>query len=112
LKISSITAVYYNENTLFVKRKAYEEHGGFDTSFRIAADYDTILRFLGVQKISMAYLPEVLIKMRLGGESNKNLKNLKRKTAEDVRALRNNKIGEYRTIVMKNISKVPQFVKK
>jgi glycosyltransferase len=97
--------------TFFVKREVYEKYGGFDTNFRIAADYDTILRFLGVQKISTAYLPEVLIKMRLGGESNKSLANLKNKTVEDIKALRKNSIGGYQTILMKNISKLPQFLK-
>jgi len=32
---------------LLVRRSVYEQHGGFDTSFRIAADYDCMLRFLG-----------------------------------------------------------------
>jgi glycosyltransferase len=98
--------------TFFVKRKVYEEHGVFDTGFRISADYDKILRFLGTHKISVAYLPEVLIKMRLGGESNKSLKNLQRKTSEDIKALRKNKIGGYSTIMIKNISKLPQFLKR
>ena len=98
--------------TFFVKKEVYDKHGGFDTSFRIAADYDTVLRFLGVEKISIAYLPEVLIKMRLGGESNKSLANLKKKTLEDIKALRKNNIGGYLTILMKNISKIPQFFTK
>jgi len=98
--------------TFFVKREVYEQYGGFDTSFRIAADYDTVLRFLGVHNISTFYLSEVLIKMRLGGESNKSLANLKKKTAEDIKALRKNSIGGYQTIFMKNISKLPQFLKK
>ncbi len=34
------------------------------------------------------------------------------KTAEDIKALRKNKIGGYRTIFIKNISKLPQFFKK
>jgi glycosyltransferase len=97
--------------TFFVKREVYEKYGGFDTNFRIAADYDTVLRFLGVQKITIAYLPEVIIKMRLGGESNKSLANLQKKTLEDIKALRKNSIGGYQTILMKNISKLPQFLK-
>jgi len=97
--------------TFFVKREVYEKYGSFDTSFRIAADYDTVLRFLGVQRITTAYLPEVLIKMRLGGESNKSLANLKKKTLEDIKALRKNDIGGYMTIIMKNLSKIPQFFK-
>lgn len=98
--------------TFMVKRSVYEAHGGFDTGFRIAADYDTVLRFLGVQKISTAYLPQVMVKMRLGGESNKSLANLKKKTSEDIKALRKNGIGGVGTIAMKNLSKIPQFFKK
>jgi glycosyltransferase len=97
--------------TFFVKREVYEKYGGFDTNFRIAADYDTVLRFLGVQKITTTYLPEVLIKMRLGGESNKSFINLKKKTVEDIKALRKNSIGGFQTILIKNISKLPQFLK-
>jgi len=98
--------------TFFLKREVYENYGSFDTSFKIAADYDTVLRFLGVQKISTAYLPEVLIKMRLGGVSNNGVANLKKKIAEDIKALKKNNIGGYHTIFMKNISKLPQFLKK
>jgi len=95
--------------TFFVKREVYVKHGSFDTSFDIAADYDKVLRFLGSHKISTAYLPEVLIKMRLGGASNKNFANLRKKTSEDLRALRKNKIGGRRTVMIKNLSKIPQF---
>jgi glycosyltransferase involved in cell wall biosynthesis len=98
--------------TFMVKRSVYEEYGGFDTSFRIAADYDTVLRFLGVQGISTSYLPQVMVKMRLGGESNKSLTNLKKKTLEDLKALRKNGIGGWNTIAIKNLSKIPQFLKR
>jgi glycosyltransferase len=50
--------------------------------------------------------------MRLGGESNKSLANLKNKTVEDIKALRKSGIGGYQTILMKNVSKVPQFMKR
>ena len=98
--------------TFFVKRKIYEKHGNFDTSFRISADYDTVLRFLSVHKIKTTYLSEVLIKMRLGGASNKSLKNLKNKTLEDIKALKKNNTGGLSTIIYKNISKIPQFLKR
>lgn len=98
--------------TFFVKKEVYKQYGNFDTSFRIAADYDIVLRFLGVHKISTVYIPEVLIKMRVGGESNKSLANLKKKTSEDIKALRKNNIGGYITILRKNLSKISQFIKK
>ena len=95
--------------TFFVRRNVYEQYGYFDTSFKIAADYDSILRFLGKHQITTHYLPEVLIKMRVGGESNKSLKNLIQKSREDLLALKNNNIGHPCTLLFKNISKIPQF---
>jgi glycosyltransferase len=98
--------------TFYVKRKIYEKYGGFDTSFKIAADYDSILRFLGQHQISTAYVPEVLVQMRLGGVSNRDLRSILKKSGEDYRALKKNGIGGKRVVFMKNFSKVSQFVKR
>ena len=104
--------------TFYVRKKVYEEYGGFDTSFKIAADYDSILRFLGSNKISTTYVPEVLIQMRLGGASNRDLRSLLRKSGEDYKALKRNGMGGRRgirgkkTVFMKNFSKVSQFVRR
>jgi len=95
--------------TFFVKREIYEKHGIFDTQFRISADYDIVLRFLGKFKISTTYIPIVFTKMRVGGESNKNLKNILLKMKEDLKALKKNKLGGPVTILFKNISKIPQL---
>ncbi len=98
--------------TFFVKKGIYEKFGTFDTGFKIAADYDIILRFLGKHKISIAYLPEVMIKMRIGGESNKSIKNIIQKMKEDVKTLKKNNLGNWHTVLLKNISKIPQLLKK
>lgn len=98
--------------TFYVKREIYEKYGMFDTSFEIAADYDSILRFLGKHQISTAYIHGVLVKMRLGGVSNRDLKSILRKSGEDYRALKKNDIGGHRVVFMKNISKVAQFFKR
>ena len=94
----------------FVKRAIYQQHGQFDTSFKIAADYDLMLRFLGKYKISTTYIPNVLIKMRVGGESNKSLKNVIRKSMEDLQAMKNNNMGGMVSLIIKNLSKLQQFV--
>ncbi len=96
--------------TFFVRRKVYQQYGYFNTSLKISADYDSILRFLGKHKITTFYLPEVLIKMRVGGESNKSLKNLIQKSREDLRAIKSNNIGNFGSLIFKNISKIPQFL--
>ncbi|HXG30884.1 MAG TPA: glycosyltransferase family 2 protein [Thermodesulfobacteriota bacterium] len=96
--------------TFFVKREVYERYGCFNTSLRIAADYELVLRFLGRQRITTHYIPEVLVKMRVGGVSNGNIRNVIRKTVEDYRAMRINGLnGAIITLFFKNLLKIPQF---
>lgn len=95
--------------TLFVRRRVIEQWGGFDTSFRIAADYDAILRYFGSGGVRAVYIPRVLVKMRVGGESNRSLAKIWLKTREDYRALRKNGVGGLGALVWKNLSKVGQF---
>lgn len=94
----------------FVKRWAYERYGYFNIDLPIASDYEIMMRFLYKNKLSGGYIPEVLVKMRTGGLSNKSLGNLIRKTKEDLRACGLNDLpGGVGTIARKNISKIPQF---
>jgi glycosyltransferase involved in cell wall biosynthesis len=95
--------------TLFIRRRVVEAFGAYDTQYRIAADYDAILRWFG-GGIRATYIPEVLVKMRMGGESNRSLERILLKSREDLAALRKNKIGGIGTLALKNISKVPQFL--
>ncbi len=95
--------------TLYVRRAVYEEIGGFDMSYRIAADYDWMLRFLARDKWRVGYIPEVLVKMRVGGASNRSLGNILRKSAEDYRALKANGVGGLSALAWKNLSKLGQF---
>ncbi|KAB7892675.1 glycosyltransferase family 2 protein [Poseidonibacter ostreae] len=97
--------------TLFLKSDVYEKYGNFDLSFRIAGDYDFMLRVLS-SGIKVKYLPKVLYKMRVGGESNKSLKNIIQKSKEDLKALKKNNIGGIGSLLIKNFSKIMQFVKK
>jgi glycosyltransferase involved in cell wall biosynthesis len=96
--------------TLYVRRSVFERWGGFDTSFKIAADYDAILRYFGQGKIAPAYIPRVLVKMRLGGESNRSLARIWLKTQEDYTALHRNGVGGVGALAWKNLSKLGQFV--
>jgi len=95
--------------TLFLRRSVVKKWGGYDTSFQIAADYDAMLRYLGRGGISLEYIPEVLVKMRLGGESNRSWPQIVRKSREDYQALRKNQVGGLGTLVWKNLRKLPQF---
>jgi glycosyltransferase involved in cell wall biosynthesis len=95
--------------TLFLRRTVIEQWGGFDISFRIAADYDAMLRYLAKGNIRLAYIPEVLVKMRVGGESNRSLSRILRKSREDYMALRRNDVGGLGALIWKNLSKLGQF---
>ena len=96
--------------TLYVRRAIYERIGGFDTRFHISADYESILRMFGHGGVTPAYVPHVLVRMRLGGMSNRSLTGLLRKSFEDYLAMQNNKIGGVWTLARKNIVKLPQFL--
>ncbi|WP_119290377.1 glycosyltransferase family 2 protein [Azohydromonas sediminis] len=95
--------------TLYVRRALYERLGGYDVTYRIAADYEFILRLFRTPGLRAAYIPRVMVKMRTGGASNRSLRNIARKSAEDLRALRKHRIGGVHTLVWKNVSKLRQF---
>ena len=56
--------------TFFVKKECYERYGVFNTTLRLSADYELMLRMIHKNKIKLAYLPKVVVKMRMGGVSN------------------------------------------
>lgn len=95
--------------TLYVRREWYEKTGAFDTSYRIAADYLSVLTLFSQPGFRAAYLPRVMVKMRLGGTSNRSLANIGRKSREDYRALRSTGVGGLGALAWKNLSKLAQF---
>lgn len=96
--------------TVFAKREVYKKHGLFDLSFQIAADYDMMLRIFKDDDLNKVYLPEVITRMRVGGASNKSLKNIIRKSKEDYRAMKKNRLSfPIWSLACKNLSKLPQF---
>lgn len=78
--------------TFYIKKTIYDKFGLFDLSFSLAADFEIMLRFLDKYKISTTYLKEPLVKMRLGGETNKSLKNIYYQNIECLRAFKKNNI--------------------
>jgi glycosyltransferase len=95
--------------TFYTKKSIYKRFGGFDLRYNISADYDLMLRFLFKGMIRVAYIPEVLVRMRLGGISNRSFKNIFIKSFEDFMIVRRNDLGGIIAVVQKNISKVQQY---
>ncbi len=96
--------------TLYLRREVFDRWGLYDTSMRIAADYEAMLRYLAKGDIRLAYIPEVLVKMRVGGESNRSLSRILQKSCEDYTALRRYGVGGMGTLMAKNFSKLEQFL--
>lgn len=95
--------------TFYMKKNCYEEMKGFQLKYKIAADYDACLRYLWNHQIKCSYIPQILVKMRTGGTSNRSLKNILIKSKEDYQIICENKVGGISTLMMKNMSKVKQF---
>lgn len=98
--------------TLFLRKEIYNRVGFFDTQFKIAADYDFILRVFQIPDLKVGYLPTVLMLMRQGGTSSK-ISNLFAKSTEDLLILKKNNIPIYHVVLIRKIgSKIRQFILK
>lgn len=97
--------------TFFVRREVYEKYGTFDTRLRSSADYELMLRFLYKNQVSTCYLPECLVHMRTGGQSNVSVKNRIRANKEDRMAWQMNGLTpKFYTLYFKPIRKVLQYL--
>ncbi|MBI2968337.1 MAG: glycosyltransferase [Bacteroidetes bacterium] len=96
--------------TFFCKREIYMNYGFFNTSFRISADYELMLRFMHRHKIKPAYLPEVTVHMRAGGKSNISILSRLKANREDRRAWEVNGLTpSFLTLYLKPAIKIKQY---
>ena len=58
--------------SFFVKKKIYQKFGLYSTKIGNPADIELMYRFLELKKVNNKYINKILIKMRYGGQSNKN----------------------------------------
>ncbi len=95
----------------FVRRSVYEQFGGFNEALRLAADYEFMLRACFIGKIKVAYLPHVLVHMRLGGLSNSSIKNRLIANQEDRKAWRINGLKPpFGLAILKPFRKIKQWL--
>lgn len=62
--------------SFFVRKSAYEKTGNFNLKFKFAADYEIMFRLLKIYNLKSGYIPDVLVRMRLGGATNKSVSNV------------------------------------
>lgn len=96
--------------TFYARRSVYERLGGFDLRYRVAADYDCMVRLLRAPDTRALYVPRVLVKMRVGGLSNRSLRAIALKSSEDLNIMRRHGLGGLGTLLRKNLSKLDQFL--
>lgn len=89
---------------IFIKKNIYDKYGFFKIDYKIAADYDYLCRIISDTSLKIKYIPDVLVRMQMGGVSTSSLKNTILLNAEVLRACRENAIN---TNLLKLLSKYP-----
>ncbi len=79
--------------TFYVRRKFYDQIGLFKTDYKIAADYELLIRFLYVHRLKYKYLPLNMVTMRRGGVSSNGIRSNIILNNEIIRGCRENGIN-------------------
>jgi len=96
--------------TFYIKRSLIEKYGGYENHYYTAADYEFMARYLFKHKISSYYIPKLIVKMRVGGASNKNLMRRLRANRRDYLAMKKNNIPmPFVVSILKPLIKVHQY---
>lgn len=74
--------------TFYVRKSVLDRYGGFDKSFKLAADFELMMLLLEQDKIRTAYFPRVWVRMRVGGQTNQSWKNILMQNKEIMLALK------------------------
>ena len=96
--------------TFYIRRSALERLGLFDLSYRLAADAEFMMRYLERGGVKSIYIPHVLVRMRVGGATNKSWRNIVIQNQEIFRALKSNGIpySPFSFVIHKLFSRLKQ----
>ena len=104
-------AVMVPHPSFYVRRECFERLGDYSLDYRICADFELVLRFLGIAKLRSAYLPECVVLMRMGGASTAGWRSNVEINREDLRALRSHGIWSCLPLIyLKYLFKIWGFV--
>lgn len=79
--------------TLYLRKEVYDQCGVFDLDFKLAADFELMLRIFEKHLIKTKYLNTTTVCMRLGGATSRNLSNIRKGNIECIKAFRKNGIS-------------------
>ena len=96
---------------MFMSRKLFEQYGTFKVDYSIAGDFEFIARIFSKPTFRYAYVPRVLVKMRIGGVSTRGFRSTLTLNKEVLRACRENGIASnYLKILSKYPAKALEFI--
>ncbi len=96
--------------TFYFRRELLEELGGYESHYYTAADYEFMARYLYRFRISSKYLPKLIVKMRVGGQSNRNMGSRLRANRRDYLAMKVNNIPfPHIASILKPLIKLRQY---
>jgi glycosyltransferase involved in cell wall biosynthesis len=99
--------------SFFVYKKFYEQLGVYQIDYKIAADYELLIRFLATNQLSYSYIPEAIVHMRAGGVSNESIKSRYVLNQEIVRACKENGLNTNMLILsLKYVNKIFEYLPK
>ncbi|HMO60600.1 MAG TPA: glycosyltransferase family 2 protein [Ferruginibacter sp.] len=78
--------------TFYFKAGLLQKFGYYETHYYTAADYEFMARYLYRHRISACYFEKLIVKMRIGGQSNRNIQSRLRANRRDYLAMKKNKI--------------------
>lgn len=95
--------------TCYIRRDVILRYGLYNETYKIAADSDFLFRYLLTGELSVEYIDEYIVRMRMGGMSTDRRKR-KQMWCEDVRLFRSHGMSPILTKIEKMLWKIPQFV--
>ena len=96
---------------LFVKEHVYRTSGNFDLQFKLAADYDFMLRVFKKNSYKSMYINLLIVKMRLGGATNNSIKNIVKGNIEILKSWKkNNYKFPFYFLPIRIIKRILQFI--
>jgi glycosyltransferase involved in cell wall biosynthesis len=97
--------------SLFIKKRIYEEAGLFNIDFKLAADYEFMLRIFKKYNYNSKYINKVIVKMRLGGATNQSFSNIKKQNLEILKAWKHNQLkAPFLLMPLRIIKRLIQFI--
>ena len=99
--------------SFYCRKECFEKFGYYKTDYKIAADFDLLLRFIYIHQIRIKYLPVDMVTMRLGGASTDGWKSRLVMMNEHLRSFKENGVKTNRFwLSLRYFYKITEYIRK